>query len=99
MGLFRVVAATGKGFRATLANEADDAGAIDRWREIVRKPTRRANETRRDRCHGCRAERHRPLDSGGKTEGNNRRTGYVSLIAQIKQRLSPTIPEEGCRSC
>ena len=42
---------------------------------------------------------HRPLDSGGETEGNNRRAGYVSLIAQIKRRFNPITPEEGCRSC
>ena len=32
MGLFRVVAATGQRFRATLANETHDAGAVDRRR-------------------------------------------------------------------
>src|SRR5438094_1341912 len=75
MGLFCLVAATGEGFRATVANEADGAGAVDRRREVVRKRTRRADETGRDRCHSCCVEGHRPLDSGGKTEGNNRRAG------------------------
>src|SRR5438105_9843109 len=70
-----LVAATGEGFRATLANEADGAGVVDRRREVVRKRTRRADETGRDRCHSCCVEGHRSLDSGGKTEGNNRRAG------------------------
>ena len=75
VGLFRVVAGTGEGFRATLANEADDAGVVDRRREVARKRTRPANETSRDRRHSRRAEGHRPLDSGGTAKGNNRRAG------------------------
>ena len=50
MGQFCLVAAIGEGFRATVANEADGAGAVDRRREVVRKRTRRADETGRDRC-------------------------------------------------
>ncbi len=47
LDLFRVVAAAGERFRAAFANETDDAGVVDRRREIVRQRARRANETRR----------------------------------------------------
>ena len=47
MDVFRILAATGERFRAVVANETDDAGVVDRRREIVRERARRANETRR----------------------------------------------------
>src|SRR5439155_8513772 len=47
LGLLRVMAAIGNGVRSALKDKADDAGVIDRRREVVRQRTRRTDETGR----------------------------------------------------
>src|SRR5437763_2214882 len=79
LGLLRVVAAISNGVRAALKDEAEDAGIVDRRREVVRQSTWGANEIGVRQCHGHHSSKRRPLDSGRKAKRNHRRASKFSL--------------------
>jgi pimeloyl-ACP methyl ester carboxylesterase len=83
VGLFCVMAAARERLCATVAYQIDDAGALNRRRQIIGKRTRRANETGRDRCQGGCIEGHGTLDPGGAAERNNGRASEVSLAPEL----------------
>src|SRR4030095_12072668 len=69
--VFRVVATTGERFCSAIADKINNAGLVDRWRQIVGLPARRTNEIgRRQRHCNCLAE-YWSLDFGRKAEGNH----------------------------
>ena len=86
LGLLRFVAATGQRFRAALANETDDAGAVDWRRQIAWQRAGCANEARRQRRHSCCLERHRTLDFRRTAKGNDRRAREISLKLSSRPR-------------
>src|SRR5439155_16958895 len=79
VGLFRVLDAPGRRFCETLANETNNASAVDWRRKIVRQRACRPDETGRDRCHSRCAKGHWSLDPRGTAKGNESGADKISL--------------------
>src|SRR5207244_4683698 len=90
MGTLRLVYAGGQGFRPICPDPADNAGSRDRRRGVVGRDARATNEAGRPGLDRRRAERHRTLVAGETAQGDDGRTGEVSLtpLGQLKGRLS-----------